>query len=70
MHLFAAMLLLHTPTSTSPASEASDDDAVKKSTAHKTNQKFNLSEYLKDKLLEPNMKQIYGMCIEMVIGVV
>lgn len=67
MHLFAAMLLLHTPTSTS---EASDDDAVKKSTAHKTKQKFNLSEYLKDKLLEPNMKQIYGMCIAMVIGYV
>lgn len=63
MHLFVAMLLVHTPTAippTSPTNDDDDDDAVKKSAVYKSKQKFNLSAFLKDKLLEPNIKQIYG----------
>lgn len=71
MHLFVAMVLLHTPTPSlaSSASQSSvaedgssDDDDVKKpiEESNKSAEKFNLSAFLKDKLLEPNIKQIYG----------
>lgn len=58
MHLFTALLFTSDDSSALPSIKK--QKAVK--SVEKSKKKFHFKTYLKDKLLEPSIKKIYGKC--------
>lgn len=61
MHLFVALILTNDDSyAFSSNAQPTNETDAKQSTIKSSNTKFNLHTFLKEKLLEPNILEIYG----------